>query len=266
MPCVKELQGLFLVETYTRARKHAYRVLEDSSRRVDACPEILSRSSSYYEILLELLLLLHTGTGPSIVGDEGSTVVSAMVGIVPGQSTRSSYEAYLPSILQHMQCMVHKLSVDCHNKSKSNNNARRRSRSNANATQQDDYRMIPFAGDSTHAAAAGSYVLSPQRSHDCSEGGDASREQLRVVVGGRGEGGVGGGLLDLEVLQKFNLHRCCCCLSVSTSDKGAERVKDHLLSSVIDYSITNIDHLPVHDLLIYRHRSIYYKLITYPPI
>ncbi len=230
MPCVKELQSLFLVETYTRARRHAYRVLEDSSGRVEACPEILNRSS-YYEILLELLL----SSGPSIVG-EGSTVVSAMVGIAPGQSTRSSYEACLPSILQHMQCMVHKLSADCQN--------------NARSTLTQDSSTLSTAGDSTHAR---SYALSSQRSYDSSEG-DVRGELLRVVREGP---------LDLEVLRKFKLHRCC---SLSASEEGAEVDKDHLLSSVIDCSITNIDHLQVHDLLIYRHRSIYYKLVTYPPI
>ena len=235
MPCVKELQGLFLVETYTRARRHAYRILEDSSGRVEACPEILSRSS-YYEILLELLLL---SSGPSIVG-EGSTVVSAMVGIAPGQSTRSSYEACLPFILQHMQCTVHKLSADCQN-------ARR-------STQ--DSSALSFADDSIHA---GSYTTSSQHSYECGEGDDARRrrEQLRVVRGGL--------LLDLEVLRKFKLHRCCF-LSVSASDKGAEENNDRLLSSIIDCSITNIDQMQqVYDSLIHRHRSIYYKLVTYPP-
>jgi len=227
MPCVKELQGLFLVETYTRARRYAYRTLEDSSGRVEDCPEILHKSS-YFEVLLELL-----SSGPITVGEE-STVVSAMVGIIPGQSTRSSYEAYLPTILQHMQCMVHKLSTEYQN---------------AKSTQ-DSTASILCTDDST---SAGSNVTSSQRSHDFIEEdmNYGSGGQLRVV----------GGPLDRGVLRNFKLHRC-----LSVVDKGSDEDKDHLLSSVIDCSITNIDHLQVHDLLIYRHRSIYYKLVTYPPL
>ena len=239
MPCVHELQGLFLVETYARARRYAYHTLEDSCRRLDAYPDIL-RMPNYYEILLELLRknkdTSMSGTvtldGSTVATAVGSTVVSAMVGTAPCQSTRSSYESYLPSILEHMQCMVYKSSDHCQ-------------------------RAIITQDSCTTSTGGSSHInSSSQRSNEFSEegrcGSSGRDHQLQFM----------GVSLDRGMLKKLKLYHC---LSAADKKRISEE-RDHFLSSIIDYSITNIDHLQVHDLLIYRHRSAYSKLVTYPPI